>query len=77
MSIEGLKLKNVFYRDLERCPFLPKDEGYKEWTERNNKRLEIISENRTKLAHDVDKYLSHPDRTVRAMAHLLDFMLEK
>ena len=78
MSIEGIeKLKNIFFKDLEQCPFLPKDAGYDRWMERHDLRLKVMSEERTKLANDVSKYFAHPEVTVRTMAHMLDYILEK
>lgn len=64
-----------FYKDLKRCPYLPKDPGYVEWNRVDNERLEQLDKSRKALRDTAHQYMSHEDRNVRNLAIFTSSML--
>jgi hypothetical protein len=54
--------------DIERCPYLPKDEQYDLWNRDDIARCQRIVDARRQLHIKANQYLSHEDRNVRQMA---------
>jgi hypothetical protein len=75
--IEGERVKHILIKDMERCPYVPKDPEYATWNEKNDKRLAQISAERELLRKDAAYYLSHHDKTVRNMAKFISNFLDE
>ena len=68
----------MFYRDVERCPYLPKDFGYDSWVKRDRERLEQIDKNRAELLEIAKKYkYSYQGDEIRKMALFAIEMLDR
>lgn len=63
------------WKDLERCPYLPKDPEYTKWMAGDKKRLAEIDKSREELLVQAHKYISYDDRNIRNMAHFIMEML--
>jgi hypothetical protein len=67
----------IFIRDIERCPYVPKDPEYEEWSRKNDERLNALREARKELLMHAFQYLSHEDRVVRDMSKFVIWILDK
>jgi hypothetical protein len=65
--------KYLLIRDIESCPYVPKDYQYKEWNKKDIERCQILVEVRKNLHEKLNSYLCHEDRNVRNMALFLDW----
>ncbi len=61
--------KYLTMRDVERCPFLPKNPGYEKWDKDDQERCKVMVEARRELHIIANQYISHEDRNVRNLAH--------
>ena len=60
--------KYLLIRDIERCPYVPKDPEYDPWNRKDIERCNQLVEGRRELHMKANQYLSHEDRNVRLMA---------
>lgn len=74
---EQLGRKNILIRDIERCPYLPKDSEYALWIHRDDLRLDNISKQRTALRKDSERFLNYPNSIIQDMAKFICEFLEK
>lgn len=64
-----------FIKDIERCPYVPKDPEYDEWNRKDKQRLKNIEEGYQEIKITANQLLSHPDRKVRNMCLFVLSML--
>lgn len=67
----------ILIRDIERCPYVPKDPEYDEWNRKNEARLAELSEARHNMLLKAHQYLSHEDRNVRNMAIFITWFFDR
>lgn len=68
-----------FYRDLERCPYVPGEVGYDEWMRKDDERLAQIDKNREILLNHakLPHYRHNHDVNIRDMAaFVIEFLDE-
>jgi hypothetical protein len=61
----------ILIRDIERCPYVPRDPEYLAWNKKDDERLDAISNQRKEMLENAYGYLSHEDKTVREMAYFI------
>lgn len=62
----------LLLRDIERCPYVPKDPEYAYWNQKDEERIKQIVEARQAMHMKAKQYLSHPDNFVRSFALFID-----
>lgn len=66
--------KYLLIRDIERCPYVPKDPEYVAWMAKDDERRLNIIEARRSLHIKANQYLSHEDRNIRNLALFYNFI---
>ena len=62
-----------FLKDIERCPYLPKDSGYEEWNRKDKERLEELEKNYQEIKNTATQLLSAKGKK---LVNLAKFVLD-
>lgn len=65
-----------FIKDIERCPYVPKDPEYDEWMRKDRRRLELIENEYQNIKATANKLLSSEDYRLRQLANFVIDMIK-
>lgn len=58
----------TYFRDIERCPYIPNDPEYDDWNRKDDERLQKISKARDRIISIANQLMAHEDRDIRDLA---------